>query len=262
MSEHEDERETIARLRKRIAELDSRLAELTGEDRRESIVVAQKVTKIYGKGAIQVTALSGVDLEVRRGEFSAVQGPSGSGKTTLLNMLGALDRPTQGRVFIDGVETTSVPERRLYQIRRGKLGFIFQAYYLVPTLSAVQNVLTPVLPVRNGKAFKERAEELLETVGLKDRMHHRPGELSGGEQQRVTIARALILNPSVILADEPTGNLDSKSGAGIIELMHRLNQEQGKTFIIVTHDRRIAESSERVLYLRDGKLSDVPIEVS
>ena len=230
------------------------------EDQGESIIVTQKLTKIYGRGATRVAALKGANIRVRKGELIAVLGPSGSGKTTLLNMLGALDRPTRGRVFIDGVETSKVPERRLYKIRREKLGFIFQTYYLVPTLNALQNVLMPVLPMRENKRYKRRGERLLELVGLKDRMHHKPGELSGGEQQRVAIARALILNPSVILADEPTGNLDTKTGAEIIDLMQRLNKERGKTFIIVTHDSRIAENAERVFYLMDGRLSDVPPE--
>jgi putative ABC transport system ATP-binding protein len=207
-----------------------------------------------------VAALKGVDIMVRKGEFIAVQGPSGSGKTTLLNMLGALDRPTTGREVIDGVETSHMPERQLYQIRREKVGFIFQTYYLVPTLNALQNVLMPAMPMRGNKRYEKRAVRLLEVVGLKDRIHHKPGELSGGEQQRVAIARALILNPSVILADEPTGNLDTKTGAEIIELMRKLNEQGGKTFIIVTHDSRIAESAERVLYLVDGRLADVPIE--
>ena len=228
------------------------------EEQGESIVITQKLTKIYGRGASRVAALKAVGLRVRKGEFVAVQGPSGSGKTTLLNMLGALDRPTSGRVIIDGMETTRMPERQLYQIRREKVGFIFQTYYLVPTLNALQNVLTPVMPMRGSKRYEKRAKRLLELVGLKDRMHHKPGELSGGEQQRVAIARALILNPSVILADEPTGNLDTKTGAEIIELMRRLNKEGGKTFIIVTHDRRIAESqADRVVYLIDGRLYDV-----
>lgn len=230
------------------------------EDQGESIIVTQELTKIYGRGATRVSALKGANIRVRKGELIAVLGPSGSGKTTLLNMIGALDRPTRGRVFIDGVETSKVPERRLYKIRREKLGFIFQTYYLVPTLNALQNVLMPVLPMRENKRYKRRGERLLELVGLKDRMHHKPGELSGGEQQRVAIARALILNPSVILADEPTGNLDTKTGAEIIDLMQRLNKKRGKTFIIVTHDSRIAENAERVFYLMDGRLSDVPPE--
>ena len=220
------------------------------------IVVAENLTKIYGSGTTSVAALKGVNLNVQQGEFIAVLGPSGSGKTTLLNMLGALDRPTRGRVFIDNEETSSVAERNLYRIRRRKLGFIFQTYYLVPTLNAMQNVLMPVLPIRGNKRFEKRAQRLLDIVGLKDRTHHKPGELSGGEQQRVAIARALILNPPVVLADEPTGNLDTKTGAEIIDLMKRLNKDRGKTFIIVTHDRRIADVAERALYLLDGNLSD------
>jgi putative ABC transport system ATP-binding protein len=220
------------------------------------IVVATNLTKIYGSGTTSVAALKGVNLNVQQGEFIAVLGPSGSGKTTLLNMLGALDRPTRGQVFIDNEETSSVAERNLYRIRRRKLGFIFQTYYLVPSLNAIQNVLMPVLPIRGNKRFEKRARRLLDIVGLKDRTHHKPGELSGGEQQRVAIARALILNPPVVLADEPTGNLDTKTGAEIIDLMKRLNKERGKTFIIVTHDRRIADVAERAFYLLDGELSD------
>ena len=256
--EEETNQETIVEPQSKVDETRLRLA--ARERRRRSIVVTQRLSKVYGKGTVKVSALKAVNLNVKKGEFVAVLGPSGSGKTTLLNMLGALDRPTVGRVFIDGVETSSVPENRLYQIRRNKLGFIFQTYYLVPTLSALQNVLTPVLPVKGRDKYPRRAERLLGMMGLKGRMHHKPGELSGGEQQRVAIARSLILNPGVILADEPTGNLDSKTGAEIIKLMHWLNKKRGKTFIIVTHDHRIADSAERVLYLRDGKLSRIPIE--
>jgi putative ABC transport system ATP-binding protein len=227
-----------------------------GDGLQHGIVVANNLTKIYGSGTTSVAALKGVNLNVQQGEFVAVLGPSGSGKTTLLNMLGALDRPTRGRVFIDNEETSSVAERNLYRIRRRKLGFIFQTYYLVPTLNAMQNVLMPVLPIRGNKRFEKRAQRLLDIVGLKDRTHHKPGELSGGEQQRVAIARALILNPPVVLADEPTGNLDTKTGAEIIDLMKRLNKDRGKTFIIVTHDRRIADVAERAFYLLDGELSD------
>ncbi len=256
--EEETNQETVFEPQSKVDETQLRLA--ARKRRRRSIVVTQRLSKVYGKGTIRVSALKAVNLRIRQGEFIAVLGPSGSGKTTLLNMLGALDRPTVGRVFIDGVETSSVPENQLYQIRRNKLGFIFQTYYLVPTLSALQNVLTPVLPVKGRDKYPRRAERLLGMMGLKGRMHHKPGELSGGEQQRVAIARALILNPGVILADEPTGNLDSKTGAEIIKLMHWLNKKRGKTFIIVTHDHRIADSAERVLYLRDGKLSRIPIE--
>jgi len=224
------------------------------DDLQHGIVVAKNLTKIYGSGTTSVAALKGVNLNVQQGEFVAVLGPSGSGKTTFLNMLGALDRPTKGQVFIDNEETSSVAERNLYRIRRRKLGFIFQTYY--PTLDAMQNVLMPVLPIRGNKRYEKRAQRLLDIVGLSGRTHHKPGELSGGEQQRVAIARALILNPPVILADEPTGNLDTRTGADIIDLMKRLNKERGKTFIVVTHDRRIADAAERALYLLDGELSD------
>ena len=224
---------------------------------RKNIVVASKVTKVYGRGRTKVVALKAVDLKVKEGEFIAILGPSGSGKTTLLNMIGALDRPTKGRVVIDGVETSTMAENKLYKVRREKLGFIFQTYYLVPTLDALRNVLSPVLPIRGNKSYYMKAVRLLKLVGLKDRLHHKPGELSGGEQQRVAIARSLIMNPSVILADEPTGNLDTKTSAEIIDIMLRLNKKNKKTFIVVTHDRRLAEKAERVLYLCDGRLSNV-----
>ncbi len=227
---------------------------------RDNILVVQDLTKIYGKGPTEVEALKKINLNVKRGEFIAILGPSGSGKTTFLNMLGALDRPTSGRVVIDRIESSRVPERLLYRIRRAKLGFIFQTYYLVPTLNALQNVLTPVLPVINGRRYHGRATRLLQVVGLKNRMHHKPGELSGGEQQRVAIARALILNPKVILADEPTGNLDTRTSMEIMELLNRLNVRGGKTLIVVTHDRRLAESADRILYLIDGQLFDVAPE--
>lgn len=240
--------------------VDERAEVFTDDELKSNIVITHNLTKVYGKGATRVVALRKVDLRVRRGEFITVLGPSGSGKTTFLNMIGALDRPTAGRVIIDRVEASRVPERMLYQIRREKLGFIFQTYYLVPTLTALQNVLMPVLPIRNGKRYQRRAKRLLELVGLEGRMHHKPGELSGGEQQRVAVARALILNPKVILADEPTGNLDTKTGLEIMDLLHRLNQKGGKTLIVVTHDRRLAERSERMLYLVDGSLYDVAPE--
>ncbi len=227
---------------------------------RRNMIVAQDLTKVYGKGHTQVEALKRINLNIGKGEFVAILGPSGSGKTTFLNLLGALDRPTSGRVVIDRIESSRVPERLLYRIRRSKLGFIFQTYYLVPTLNALQNVLTPVLPVRNGQRYQRRAARLLRIVGLEDRMHHKPGELSGGEQQRVAIARALILNPKVILADEPTGNLDTKTSMEIMDLLQRLNVKGGKTVIVVTHDRRLAEKADRILYLIDGQLFDVAPE--
>jgi putative ABC transport system ATP-binding protein len=218
------------------------------------IVVAENLNKVYKMGRIEVAAVNGISLRVRRGEFLAVQGPSGSGKTTLLNLIGALDRPTSGKIIVDGIETTKISERKLFQIRRQKIGFIFQIYYLIPTLSAMQNVLIPVLAVGIRSKDRERAEQVLDLVGLKDRKAHKPGELSGGEQQRVAIARALVTNPALILADEPTGNLDTKTSAGIVELMHRLNREQGTTFLVVTHDSGIAGGADRVVYLKDGEL--------
>jgi putative ABC transport system ATP-binding protein len=256
--QQEGDPDRFAALRSEVDE--ARTRRPTSRRRRRNIITARKLNKVYGRGATQVVALRNVNLRVRQGEFVAVLGPSGSGKTTLLNMLGALDRPSSGQVFIDRMETSGFAESQLYKIRRNKLGFIFQTYYLVPTLSALQNVLTPVLPVSGNDRYEGRAERLLKMVGLGRRMHHKPSELSGGEQQRVAIARALILNPGVILADEPTGNLDSKTGAGIIRLMLGLNRRQGKTFIVVTHDHRIAQKAERVLYLRDGRLAEAPLE--
>ncbi|MDY6916482.1 MAG: ABC transporter ATP-binding protein [Chloroflexota bacterium] len=255
-AERQSEHETTSDLQRRIDELQARLS--SAADHRKPAVVTSGLSKVYGRGATRVVALRGVNLRVGRGEFVAVVGASGSGKTTLLNMLGALDRPTRGRVYIDGVETSRVPESMLYRVRRDKLGFIFQTYYLVPTLTAIQNVLTPVLPLGADGQYQGRAEALLKMVGLRKRMHHRPGELSGGEQQRVAIARALILNPGVVLADEPTGNLDSTTAAGIMRLLHWLNEERGKTFIVVTHDADIASGADRAVYLRDGRLSDAP----
>ena len=217
------------------------------------IIRAKNLTKVYGKGYTEVRALDGMDLSVKRGEFLVVMGPSGSGKTTLLNMLGALDKPTSGEVFIDEVQISKVPERKLFKIRREKVGFIFQTYYLVPTLNALENVLVPTLPLGKDQ-FKEKAKELLEAVGLRKRAHHRPSQLSGGEQQRTAIARALILDPPIILADEPTGNLDSKTGQEIVNLMRRLDKERGKTFVTVTHDPAITKVADRTVKILDGKI--------
>lgn len=224
-----------------------------------TIVKTENVTKVYGATTIEVVALYDLSLEIKEGEFVVIQGTSGSGKTTLLNILGALDRPTSGKVVIDGIDTTRVPEKMLFSIRRTKIGFIFQSYYLIPTLTALQNVLVPVLPVKNNRHFHQKAEALLELVGLKDRTNHKPEELSGGEQQRVAIARSLILNPKVILADEPTGNLDSHTSSEVMDLMRTVNTEQKTTFIVVTHDARIAQNAGKIVYLEDGRISDKPI---
>lgn len=223
---------------------------------KEDILIETKnLTKVYGKGDLAVTALDNINLEVKRGEFVEVMGPSGSGKTTLLNMVGALDKPTSGEIIIDGIEISKIKESKLYEVRREKVGFIFQSFYLIPTLNALQNVLIPVFPLRkNKKDFEKRSYELLAKVGLKGKEHRRPNELSGGEQQRVAIARALILDPILILADEPTGNLDTKTGMEIIEIMKDLNQTEKKTFLIVTHDPRITKFCQRVIRLEDGKI--------
>ena len=216
----------------------------------------EKVTKIYGTGETQVTALDGVSLEVASGEVVSVVGHSGSGKTTLLNMMGALDRPTSGRIFLEEEEISRIPEHQLYRVRREKIGFIFQSFHLISTLNALENVLAPTLPLGE-RRFEERARELLESVGLGARLPHRPSQLSGGEMQRVAIARALIHEPKLILADEPTGNLDSKTGEEIINLLLRLNKEKGVTLVIVTHEPEIAKKADRTVSIRDGRIEPV-----
>ena len=223
----------------------------------KEIIKLEQVSKVYGAGNTTVYALDNVNFLANEGEFISVMGPSGSGKTTLLNMIGALDKPTLGRVLIDGQNISALPERKLYLIRRNKIGFIFQNYYLIPTLTALENVLVPLLPVRRGKEIINKAKNLLELVGLEHRINHRPKALSGGESQRVAIARALISDPKIILADEPTGNLDSKKGKEILNLMKQINQEQKKTFIIVTHDPEIVKETQKVFIMKDGKITDV-----
>ena len=229
-----------------------------------SIVELVNVVKVYRLGeGVEVPALRGVSLKIDKGEFVSVQGPSGSGKTTLLNMIGGLDKPTKGRVIIDGVDITNLGEKELAHFRREKIGFIFQTYNLVPLLTALENVELPMM--LSGKfsesEVRRRAEELLALVGLEKRMHHRPTQLSGGEQQRVAIARALANEPAIILADEPTGNLDQVSGQRIINLMKNLNETLNQTFIIVTHDPMVAEQTERKFYLVDGKIYNKPLKV-
>ena len=219
-----------------------------------AIVEARGLVKIYPMGATEVHALRGMDLTVGAGEFMSVMGPSGSGKSTLLNILGCLDRPTEGTVWLGGEEVTQVPRSRLPAIRREKIGFVFQQFNLLNHLTALENVMLPLRYADTGRrAARKRAMGVLEQVGLADRAHHRPTELSGGQQQRVAIARALINRPAIVLADEPTGNLDSKSGDEILALMRALN-EAGQTFIIVTHDPRVAERTDRTIYLRDGEV--------
>lgn len=221
----------------------------------EEVIRTVDVTKNYRLGNSVIHALRGVSLRVTPGEFLSIVGPSGSGKTTLLNLLGALDLPTSGKVFLDGVDLTQVPERKLYEVRRNKVGFVFQNFYLIQTLTTIENVLVPVLPVKNNKRFRERAEELLSTIGLKERMSHKPNQLSGGEQQRVAICRALINNPKVLFCDEITGELDSATGEKIIGLLKEINQKEGVTIIFVTHDPTVSSKTLRIVTLKDGKIT-------
>ncbi|HOG45953.1 MAG TPA: ABC transporter ATP-binding protein [Anaerolineae bacterium] len=222
---------------------------------RTSIIQIENLTRVYGNGAA-VRALDGVSLTIGRGEFVAITGPSGSGKSTLLNLIGTLDTPTNGRITVDSVDTRTLCGDRLADFRRQRIGFVFQLFNLIPVLTALENVMLPLIPYQRGLGFKlqEKAEALLETVGLAGRAQHLPGQLSGGEQQRVAIARALVNNPGLILADEPTGNLDSRAGAEIVDLLRRLNREQGVSVVLVTHSEALAGVADRVLRLRDGRL--------
>ena len=215
----------------------------------------RKVSRRFRMGETYVNALKDVDLQVNGGEMLSITGPSGSGKTTLLNVIGTLDRPTSGRVFLEGEDITDLSESRLSRIRLMKFGFIFQQFYLLPTLNAFQNIHLPIREL-NGVRHngKKRVEELLETVGLSDRSKHLPSQLSGGEQQRVAIARALANDPPVILADEPTGELDSENSRLIVDILRDLNRETGKTVMIVTHDPEISRRSKRVIRMRDGSI--------
>ena len=218
------------------------------------VISTEKLVKVYRVGGVEVQALRGVDLEIGEGEFVAVVGPSGSGKSTLLNMLGCLDKPTSGKVFIDGVDTSTLDEGELAKIRREKIGFIFQQFNLVSMLTALENVALPMVfsGVPRWERIK-RAEELLKLVGLEHRKHHKPSELSGGEQQRVAIARALANRPRIILGDEPTGNIDSEAGDTVMGYLEELNRE-GETLVGVTHDPEVAKRARRVLRMRDGVL--------
>jgi putative ABC transport system ATP-binding protein len=220
-----------------------------------SLIEIQEMTKVYGAGAIAVHALAGINAKVQEGEFVAVMGPSGSGKSTLMNILGCLDRPTGGRYILDGEDVSGLSKDRLAGVRNAKIGFVFQSYNLLPRLTAVKNVMMPMLynghgGMTDGERY-ERAVAALESVGLGERIDHRPNELSGGQQQRVAIARALVNEPSIILADEPTGNLDTRSGEEVMELLHDLH-DGGATIVMVTHELDIAQHAERVIYLVDG----------
>lgn len=213
------------------------------------------VVKKYRVGIHEVIALNGISLRIEDGEFVAVMGPSGSGKSTLLYLIGCLDKPTSGKVIIDGLDTSKLSDRDLTELRRNKIGFIFQQYYLIPTLTALENVELPMVFKKVPKAERlRRAEELLEIVGLGDKKDRKPNELSGGEQQRVAIARALANEPSILLCDEPTGNLDTKSGKVVMDIIKRLNVKKGVTVVLVTHDPSLSVYADRVIRIRDGRI--------
>ncbi|MCG3173323.1 MAG: putative ABC transporter ATP-binding protein YknY [Myxococcota bacterium] len=224
----------------------------------DTVIMMQNIIKTYRLGSTEVRALRGVDLEIRKGEFTVVMGPSGSGKTTLLNILGCLDVPTSGDYWLHGQRIAETDVDRLAPIRNANIGFVFQNFNLIPVLDTVENIEFPLL-LREGHAprdSRERALALAEAVGLKDFPHHRPDELSGGQRQRVAIARALIMHPQVVLADEPTANLDSETAEQILDLMESINRERGATFLISTHDPRVLKRARRVLIIRDGKVAD------
>jgi putative ABC transport system ATP-binding protein len=220
----------------------------------DGIVRCSDLRKRYGEGATAVEALRGVTLSFPRSELTAIVGPSGSGKSTLMHVLAGLDRPTSGDVWIDGQEVTGLDDRGLTQLRRDKLGFVFQFFNLVPVLNAEENIALPVR-IAGRQPDHELLERLLETIGMSDRRAHRPAELSGGEQQRVAIARALISRPAVVFADEPTGNLDSRAEAGVLDLLRESVDELGQTVIVVTHDPRVAARADRIVALVDGHVS-------
>ena len=223
--------------------------------KRNAMVNVREVTKTYQMGEVEVNALRGVSLKIDAGEVVAIMGPSGSGKSTLMNILGALDRPSSGEYLLDGEEISQMDDERLADVRNRKVGFVFQSFNLLPRATALANVELPLRYSRNnGTDGRHKAEAALEAVGLADRMSHRPNELSGGQQQRVAIARALVNEPAIVMADEPTGNLDSKSGDEIMGLLLDLNKRKRTTLIIITHDPEIARMSQRSIHLRDGKI--------
>lgn len=232
-----------------------------------SLIEIRDVTKVYRMGTVEVHALRGVSLQVSRGELLSIMGPSGSGKSTMMNVLGCLDQPTSGEYYLDGVDVSSLDDNALSDIRNRKIGFVFQTFNLLPRTSALENVELPLIYQRgrlmrgtSGRERRQRATQSLEVVGLAERVRHHPNELSGGERQRVAIARALAMQPDIILADEPTGNLDSRSGAEIVALFQQLNREMGITVVFVTHDPNIALHTERIVRLSDGRIiADEPV---
>lgn len=223
------------------------------ENGRKSVITIKNLTKVYVMGEHEVRALNGVTLSIEEGEFLSIMGPSGSGKSTMMNMLGALDKPTSGTYLLDGTDVSNLSEDALADVRNRKIGFVFQSFNLLPRTAALQQVELPLIYAGGGQRG-EKATAALEMVGLGDRLDHKPSELSGGQQQRVAIARALVNEPAIILADEPTGNLDSKSGIEVMQIFQQLNRERGITVVFVTHDPWIARHTSRVVTLADGKI--------
>ncbi|MGD8791762.1 MAG: ABC transporter ATP-binding protein [Anaerolineae bacterium] len=219
----------------------------------EKLIDIEAITKIYQMGDVQVHALRGVSLQIAPGESVAIMGPSGSGKSTLMNVIGCLDQPSAGHYRLDGTDVSKLNDNQLAEIRNRKIGFVFQTFNLLPRTSAFQNVTLPLIYAGMGaRERRDRSRAALEAVGLGDRLNHRPNELSGGQQQRVAIARALVSEPAIILADEPTGNLDTRSGQEIMDIFHQLNQDRGITVLFVTHDPEIADETRRIIHIRDG----------
>jgi putative ABC transport system ATP-binding protein len=220
-----------------------------------SVIQTRDASKEYHRGREVVVAVKNANLEIKEGEFLAIVGPSGCGKTTLLNLLSGLDAPSSGKVILDGIDTTVIDERLFPKLRREKVGFVFQDFNLVQDMTAQENVMAPLMPTdMKGKDIEKKALDVLRAVDLLERKDHRARELSGGEMQRVAIARALVNNPKVIFADEPTGNLDTKTGKDILELLKTLNEEQGTTIVLVTHNEEMKQYATRVIHLRDGKI--------
>lgn len=220
------------------------------------VIVTKNLSKTYGRGDLKVTALKETNISIQKGDYIAIMGPSGSGKSTFMNLLGCLDTPSTGKLYIEGTDVSTLTDNQLAKIRRQKIGFIFQKYNLIPTLNALENATLAMSFNRIGSKERiERAKNLLDMVGLSHRINHKPSELSGGEQQRVAIARALANNPSIILADEPTGNVDTKSGNNIMKVLEYINNK-GETIIIVTHDPNVAKRARRILRIQDGIVSE------
>lgn len=222
-----------------------------------AIIETKNLSRLYQDGDHIIRAVDKVNLQIEAGEFTAIVGPSGSGKTTLLNLIGGLDSPTEGEVIVDGKAIHQLKDNALINFRLQHIGFVFQAYNLIPVLSAQENVeFIMLLQNASARERKTRAQELLKAVGLETQMHKRPTELSGGQQQRVAVARALASKPSFVLADEPTANLDSKSTEDLLDIMHKLNQEEGITFIFSTHDQRVIDRASRIIYVEDGQIKE------